>query len=152
MIPVGFIVVGTTVLDCTVTSHFVIFPLLVLATIFVFPACNAVIFPLLTEATDGFELVHVIVLFVTLVGAIVAVNVSLEPTFNVVLVLFKVIPVATTCLILTSTVVVVVFPLYDLAVITEVPSFNAVIFPLLTETTFGFELVHVIVVLIALVG
>ena len=107
---------------------------------------------MLTEATDGFELVHVIVLFVTLVGAIVAVNVSLAPTFNVVLVLFKVIPVATTCLILTSTVVVVVFPLYDLAVITEVPSFNAVIVPLSTETTFGFELVHVIVVLIASLG
>ena len=72
----------------------VFFPSLVVTVITAVPAFNPFTLPLLsTDATLALLLAHVTLLFVALLGAIVAVSFSLDPTFIVVLVLFKVTPV-----------------------------------------------------------
>ena len=78
----------------TVTLHVaVLLPSAVLTVIVAVPADFAVTTPFDTVATFVFELLHVTDLFVALLGATVAVNVSLLPFSIVVDVLFRLTPV-----------------------------------------------------------
>ena len=92
-----------------------------------------------------FELVQVTVLFVALFGVIVAVKVSLFPSTNDRVVLFKFIPVTAISVVITVTIHVAVFPFDVFAVIVAVPGLTPVILPFDTVAIFVLELVHVIV-------
>ena len=74
----------------TITPHTSNTPLAALAYIFALPTFLAVIFPLeSTDTTVGSLLVHVIVLFVALLGLTVAVNCEVALTDNVKLLAFN---------------------------------------------------------------
>ena len=129
----------------TVTVQPAVFPLLLVAVITAVPAFFAVTFPLLsTAATASLLLLHFTVLSpVVFDGVIVAVNVSLSPSVMLVVLLLRLIPVIAISFCFTVTVQLAVFPLLLVAVITAVPAFFAVTFPLLsTAATSALLLLH----------
>ena len=129
----------------TVTVQLALFPLLLVAVITAVPAFFAVTFPLLsTAATSALLLLHFTVLSpVAFDGVIVAVNVSLSPSVKLVVLLLRLIPVMAISFCFTVTVQPAVFPLLLVAVITAVPAFFAVTFPLLsTAATASLLLLH----------
>ena len=98
-------------------------------------------------------LVHVTALLLALLGDTVAVNFSVFPFTIVVLDFNPTLLTATDAGLITVTLHVVVFPLFDFAVIVAVPAFTAVTFPFTsTLATLLLLLVHVIVLLLALLG
>ena len=129
----------------TVTVQLAVFLLLLVAVITAVPAFFAVTFPLLsTAATSALLLLHFTVLSpVAFDGVIVAVNVSLSPSVKLVVLLLRLIPVMAISFCFTVTVQPAVFPLLLVAVITAVPAFFAVTFPLLsTAATAPLLLLH----------
>ena len=121
------------------------------------PFTTAVTTPFTTVATSSFELVHVTVLFVALLGNTVAVNFFVSPTVSVASVSLNVISVTATSSSFGSSTfstvtlqVAVLFP--AVAVIIASPSATAVTTPFATVATSSFELVHVTVLFVALLG
>lgn len=146
--------VGASVLTVTVQEA-VLFPSAVLTVIVAVPADFAVTTPLdETVATLVFDELHVTFLLVAFEGDTVAVSVSVEPVFNVVLVLLSDTPVTETVGFVTVTVqVAVLFPSSVLAVIVVVPADFAATIPLdETVATFVFDELHVTFLLVAFDG
>ena len=70
------------ILDETITSQLAVLPLVVVAVIVTLPSPTAVTKPFSTVATFGSEVAQVIVLFVALLGLIVAIKETASLTYN----------------------------------------------------------------------
>ena len=117
------------------------------------PGPTAVTFPLeSTVATDVLEDFHVTALLLALPGLTVTVKVSLPPTFMLVLVLLKVIPV-TGWVTVTLQLALLPLPSFAVTVIVAVPGPTAVTLPFeSTAATDVLEDFHVTALLLALLG
>ena len=117
------------------------------------PALMAVTLPLLTVATEVFELLQLIFLFVALDGETVAVNVWLSPSVRVMLVLSRLTLSTLYTFAFTVTWQVAVLPPSSVVtVIVAVPALRAVTCPLLTVATDSSELFQLTFLFVALAG
>ena len=105
-------------------------PSVVVTVIVVVPAEMALTVPLLTEATAGLLLVHVTDLSDALLGAIVAVSVSLPPICRSNEDLFRLTPVTATACTVTLQEAVMAGSVVEVAVIATVPAATPVTTPL----------------------
>ena len=146
--------VTATVFFFTVTLQVAVLPLLDFTVIVQVPAALALITPP-DETVATFELLddQVTFLFVALEGVIVAFKVYFVPAVIVTAVAFSLIPVTATVGFFTVTLQVAVLPLFDFAVIVQVPAALALITPPEPiEATFGLLDDQVIVLFVAVLG
>jgi hypothetical protein len=139
----------------TVTEQVAVWPPSFVVTVIVaLPALTAVTVPFETLATEVLLLFHVIFLFVALVGATVAVSVSVPPTIRLEDDLFKVTPVTETEVEMTVIAqVAVLLPSTVVTVMVAVPALTPVTVPFDdTLATAGALLNHVTFLLVALEG
>ena len=148
-----------SVMDVTYTGVTVILqvalrfvPSVVFAVMTAFPGARAVTFPLETDATELFELLHSTSLYVASSGFTVATRVRLSPVVNSAAVLFNDIEDASFAFTVTVQVAFRLEPSVVSTVMVALPGFFAVTYPLFTVATLSSELLHTTSLFVAFCG